>query len=85
MILSNGVITQPLIAQNVQVGAILFCSFTTYIIYFGKTMNYAVSEVFFGVVKYEKSIVITNASLAVSNIKSGMSGIMTQSTKSMKN
>jgi hypothetical protein len=72
VILSNGVITQPLIAQNVQVGAILFTSFTTYIIYFGKTMNYAVSEVVFKNIKYDKAIV-TSSSPAISNVKSGMS------------
>jgi hypothetical protein len=61
VILSNGVITQPLTAQNVQVGAILFCTLTTYSIYFGRTMNYALSEVVLNVVKYDKAIVAGNS------------------------
>jgi hypothetical protein len=73
VILSNGVITQPLTAQNVQVGAILFCTLTTYIIYFGKTMNYAISEVVFKVVKYDKAIITGNSSQAGSKLTNAQS------------
>jgi hypothetical protein len=73
VILSNGVISQPLVAQNVQVGAILFCSLTTYIIYFGKTMNYAVSEVMFNVLKYDKANITSSTPQSKSKLTSGRS------------
>lgn len=85
MILSNGVITQPLTAQNVQVAAILFCSLTTYIIYFGKTMNYAISEVVFGEVKYDKDIVTDSTNQAVSKIMSGKSQVNTKDSSQIVN